>query len=75
MVVEAYGWTMAGLVGKIFIREKSGQRPKLDDLLVAEDEEGYLMASVRSSLRNQITQLARESITGMKLEEISALSL
>jgi len=73
MTIELCGQIIAGLVGKILIREKSGQRLELGDLLVAEDKEGYLILQVFDLLYgSQITQLARELIAGMKLEGMGA---
>jgi len=73
MATEVCGQIIAGLVGKILIREKSGQRIELGDLLVAEDKEGYLMLQVFDLIYgSQITQLAREMISGMNLEGMGA---
>jgi len=73
MTIELCGQIIAGLVGKILIREKSGQKIELGDLLVAEDKEGYLILQVFDLLYgSQITQLARELIAGMKLEGMGA---
>jgi len=73
MAMEVCGQIIAGLVGKILIREKSGQRIELGDLLVAEDKEGYLILQVFDLIYgSQIAQLARELIAGMKLEGMGA---
>jgi len=73
MAMEVCGQIIAGLVGKILIREKSGQRIELGDLLVAEDKEGYLVLQVFDLMYgSQISQLARELIAGMKLEGMGA---
>ena len=73
MSIDVCGQIIAGLVGKILIREKSGQKIELGDLLVAEDKEGYLILQVFDLIYgSQITQLAREMIAGMKLEGMGA---
>jgi len=73
MSIDVCGQIIAGLVGKILIRERSGQKIELGDLLVAEDKEGYLILQVFDLIYgSQITQLAREMIAGMKLEGMGA---
>jgi len=63
------GQIVAGEVGKILIREKSGERIELGDLLVVDDREGYLIIQVYDLLYgSQISRLAREQISGLKLE-------
>ena len=63
------GQIVAGEVGKILIREKSGERIELGDLLVVEDSEGYLIIEVYDLLYgSQISKLAREQLAGLKLE-------
>ena len=63
------GQIVAGEIGKILIREKSGEKIELGDLLVVEDAEGYLIMQVYDLLYgSQISKLAREQIAGLKLE-------
>ena len=63
------GQIVAGEVGKILIREKSGEKIELGDLLVVEDTEGYLIIQVYDlAYGSQISQLAREQMAGLKLE-------
>lgn len=63
------GQIVAGEVGKILIREKSGEKIELGDLLVVEDQEGYLIIQVYDLLYgSQISKLAREQLAGLKLE-------
>jgi DNA helicase HerA-like ATPase len=63
------GQIVAGEVGKILIREKSGEKIELGDLLVVEGTEGYLIVQVYDLLYgSQISKLAREQLAGLKLE-------
>jgi DNA helicase HerA-like ATPase len=63
------GQIVAGEVGKILIREKSGEKIELGDLLVVDDSEGYLIIQIYDLLYgSQISRLAREQIAGLKLE-------
>jgi len=71
--MEVCGQIIAGGVGKILIREKSGEKIELGDLLVSEDSEGYLILQVYDLLYgSQISQVAREFIAGIKLEGLGA---
>jgi len=63
------GQIVAGEIGKILIREKSGEKIELGDLLVVEDAEGYLIIQVYDLLYgSQISKMAREQLAGLKLE-------
>ena len=63
------GQIVAGEVGKILIREKSGQKIELGDLLVVDDSEGYLIIQVYDLLYgSQISRLWREQLAGLTLE-------
>jgi hypothetical protein len=63
------GQIIAGQVGKVLIREKSGQKIELGDLLVVEDSEGKIILQVYDLLYgSQVSRMAREQIAGMKLE-------
>jgi len=67
------GQIVAGEVGKILIREKSGEKIELGDLLVVDDSEGYLIIQIYDLLYgSQISKLAREQIAGLKLEGLGA---
>ena len=63
------GQIVAGEVGKILIREKSGEKIELGDLLVVDDSEGYLIVQVYNLMYgSQISRLSREQMSGLKLE-------
>ena len=67
------GQIVAGEVGKILIREKSGEKIELGDLLVVDDSEGYLIIQIYDLLYgSQIPRLAREQISGLKLEGLGS---
>jgi len=67
------GQIIAGQFGKILIREKSGEKIELGDLLVVEDGEGLVLLQVYDLFYgSQISQVARELIAGMKLEGLGA---
>jgi len=67
------GQIIAGQFGRILIREKSGEKIELGDLLVVEDGEGSILLQVYDLLYgSQISQIARELIAGMKLEGLGA---
>ena len=63
------GQIIAGEVGQILIREKSGEKIELGDLLVVESNDGFLIIQVYDLLYgSQISKLAREQMAGLKLE-------
>jgi len=67
------GQIVAGEVGKILIREKTGQKIELGDLLIVEDGEGYIIIQVYDlAYGSQISQIAREQMAGLKLEGMGA---
>lgn len=73
MKMEAKGQIVAGRVAQILIREKSGEKIELGDLLVVEEEGGYLILRVYDlSYGSQVAQSAREMLAGMKLEGYGA---
>jgi hypothetical protein len=73
MRMSVCGQIIAGQFGKILIREKSGEKIELGDLLVVEDGEGSILLQVYDLLYgSQISQVARELIAGMKLEGLGA---
>lgn len=69
--LEIVGQVVGGEVGKILLREKSGKNLELGDLLVVEEEDGYLIFQVYNLLYgSQIPQHLRELASGLKLEGI-----
>jgi hypothetical protein len=67
------GQIIAGQFGKILIREKSGERIELGDLLVVEDRDGHVLLQIYDLLYgSQISQVSRELIAGMNLEGLGA---
>jgi hypothetical protein len=67
--IDVCGQIVAGQVAQIVIREKSGTKIELGDLLVAETTEGYLVLQVYNLLYgSQIPKSTREHLAGMKLE-------
>jgi DNA helicase HerA-like ATPase len=68
--IEIAGQVVAGDVANILVREKSGKRLELGDLLVAEEGDGGLLILKVYGLvyGSQIPQLAREMASGLKLE-------
>lgn len=67
------GQIIAGQFGKILIREKSGQKIELGDLLVVENKrQSHLLQIYDLLYGSQISQGARELIAGMKLEGFGA---
>ncbi len=67
------GQIVAGEVGKILIREKSGEKIELGDLLVVDDNGGHLIIQVYDLLYgSQISRLWREQMAGLKLEGLGA---
>lgn len=70
---DVCGQIVAGQVANIVIREKSGTKIELGDLLVAETTEGYLVLQVFDLLYgSQIPKSTREHLAGMKLEGLGA---
>ncbi len=55
------GQIVAGQVGSILIREKSGEKIELGDLLVVDDAEGYLIIQVYDLLYGSQISVRRES--------------
>jgi len=67
--IDVCGQIVAGQVAQIVIREKSGVKIELGDLLVAETKEGYLILQIYNLLYgSQIPKPTREHLAGMKLE-------
>ncbi|MHA2313205.1 MAG: ATP-binding protein, partial [Candidatus Thorarchaeota archaeon] len=67
--MEVKGQVIAGQVAKILIRQKSGERIELGDLLVVDDEDGYSIMKVYDLYYgSQLPTSVREMIAGMTLE-------
>jgi DNA helicase HerA-like ATPase len=67
--IDVCGQIVGGQVAQIVIREKSGTKIELGDLLVAETTEGSLILQVYNLLYgSQIPKSTREHLAGMKLE-------
>jgi hypothetical protein len=70
---DIFGQIVGGQTAQIMIREKSGTKIELGDLLVSDTEEGFLILQVYNLLYgSQIPQATREHLAGMKLEGIGA---
>lgn len=71
--MEVKGQVIAGAISKILIRQKSGERIELGDLLVVEEEGGYSIMKVYDLFfGSQVPRSAREMLAGMKLEGYGA---
>lgn len=68
--IDPIGQIIGGETSKIFIREKSGSRIELGDLLVAEEDDGnYSILQVKDLVyHSQIPQIMRELASGLQLE-------
>ncbi len=67
--MNVIGQIVAGEVSSILIREKSGEKIELGDLLIVDEKEGYLILKVFDLLYgSQVPQAARELLAGMELE-------
>jgi hypothetical protein len=67
--MNVIGQIVAGRVSSILIREKSGEKIELGDLLVVDEKDGYLVLKVFDLLYgSQVPQAARELLAGMELE-------
>jgi len=68
------GQVISGEYGKIVVREKSGQKIELGELVVADTKEGKILLQVFDLMfGSQISQQNLELISGMSLEENSNL--
>lgn len=71
--MEIVGQIVSGKVARILIREKSGEKIELGDLLVAEEDDGFIILQVYDlSYASQIPQQSRELLAGMNLEGYGA---
>ncbi|WP_455240491.1 ATP-binding protein [Methanothermobacter tenebrarum] len=68
--ISAIGQIIGGETSKIFIRERSGSRIELGDLLVAEEDDGnYSILQVKDLVyHSQVPQVMRELASGIQLE-------
>ncbi|MDI9624733.1 MAG: ATP-binding protein [Methanothermobacter sp.] len=68
--IDVVGQIIGGETSKIFIREKSGSKIELGDLLVAEESDGnYNILQVKDLVyHSQIPQIMRELASGLQLE-------
>lgn len=67
--MSVIGQIVAGRVSSILVREKSGEKIELGDLLVVDEKDGYLVLKVFDLLYgSQVPQAARELLAGMELE-------
>ncbi|BAW31526.1 MAG TPA: ATP-binding protein [Methanothermobacter sp.] len=68
--MDPIGQIIGGETSKIFIREKSGSKIELGDLLVAEeDDNSYSILQVKDLVyHSQIPQIMRELASGLQLE-------
>jgi DNA helicase HerA-like ATPase len=73
MALEVSGQIIAGKTGQILAREKAGGEIEIGDLLVAEENGGYVLLQAFELLYgSQVTQQVRELLAGMKLEGLGA---
>ncbi len=71
--MDIVGQIVAGRTAKILVREKSGEKIELGDLLISEEAEGYLILQVSDlSYASQISQSSRELLAGLNLEGFGA---
>ncbi len=67
--LEIVGQVIGGETAKILIREKSGKKIELGDLLIVEEDVGFLILQVYDlAYGSQVPQPARELLAGLKLE-------
>lgn len=67
--IEVVGQVISGRTGKILVREKSGEKIELGDLLVAKEKESLLILQVYDlSYGSQLPQSIRELLAGLNLE-------
>jgi len=73
MALEVSGQIIAGKTGQILAREKAGGEIEIGDLLVAEEDGGYVILQAYELVYgSQVPQLVRELLAGMKLEGMGA---
>lgn len=73
LALDVSGQIIAGKTGQILAREKAGGEIEIGDLLVAEEDGGYVLLQAFELLYgSQVPQLVRELLAGMKLEGVGA---
>jgi DNA helicase HerA-like ATPase len=73
MSLEVAGQIIAGKTAQILVREKAGGQIEIGDLLVAEEEDAYvILQAYELAYGSQVPQLVRELLAGMKLEGLGA---
>lgn len=69
MPLDVAGQIVGGQVANILVREKSGKKLEIGDILVAEDEDSYLILQVYNlSYGSQIPKATHELLAGLRLE-------
>jgi DNA helicase HerA-like ATPase len=67
--IDVVGQVIGGKVAQILIREKSGKKIELGDLLVVKEDDGLLILRVYDlGYGSQVSQATRELLAGLKLE-------
>ncbi|MGQ9782329.1 MAG: ATP-binding protein, partial [Nitrososphaeria archaeon] len=67
--IEIVGQVVGGKTAKILIREKSGRKIELGDLLIVEEDGAFLILQVYDlAYGSQVPQSIRELLAGLKLE-------
>lgn len=67
--IEVVGQVVGGKTAKILIREKSGRKIELGDLLIVEEDGASLILQVYDlAYGSQVSQSTRELLAGLKLE-------
>ena len=73
MALEVSGQIIAGKTGQILVRGRVGGEIQIGDLLVAEEQDAYMILQAYELLYgSQVPQLVREMLAGMKLEGMGA---
>lgn len=71
--LEVSGQIVGGQVARILVREKSGKKLELGDLLVVEEEGSYLILQVYNLIYgSQIPKTTHELLAGLRLEGYGA---
>jgi hypothetical protein len=71
--LDVSGQIVGGQVAKILVREKSGKKLELGDLLVVEEEDSYLILQVYNLLYgSQIPKATHELLAGLQLEGLGS---
>ncbi|UCD26418.1 MAG: ATP-binding protein [Candidatus Bathyarchaeota archaeon] len=71
--IEVVGQVVGGKAARILVREKSGKKIELGDLLAVEEKEALLILQVYDlGYGSQVSQSTRELLAGLKLEGYGA---